>query len=98
MKEPHAETYSHERLGSLTLGQITELRKQSAKRGKRQGVLPLGPQERGNNLPLSFAQERLWFLDQLRLVGAAYNMPLALRLQGKVDVAALERSFAELIR
>ena len=33
-------------------------------------------------LPLSYAQERLWFLEQLGLVGFAYNIPMALRLQG----------------
>ena len=47
---------------------------------------------------LSYAQERLWFLDQLGLVGAAYNMPMALRLEGNLNVGALERSFAELVR
>jgi amino acid adenylation domain-containing protein/non-ribosomal peptide synthase protein (TIGR01720 family) len=48
--------------------------------------------------PLSFGQERLWFVDQLGLAGAAYNMPCALRLEGALDVAALERSVAELVR
>src|SRR5262245_47286091 len=49
-------------------------------------------------LRLSFAQERLWFLDRLGLVGVAYNMPYALRLKGDLDAAALERSLAELLR
>ena len=49
-------------------------------------------------IPLSFAQERLWFLDQVGLVGTTYNMQLALRLSGKLDDRALERSFVELIR
>jgi amino acid adenylation domain-containing protein len=56
------------------------------------------PQERTDTLPLSFAQERLWFLDQLGLVGPAYNMSMALKLEGALDRSALERSFAELIR
>jgi amino acid adenylation domain-containing protein len=49
-------------------------------------------------LPLSFAQERLWFVEQLGLVGATYNMPMALRLEGELNVSALERSLSELIR
>ena len=49
-------------------------------------------------IPLSFAQERLWFLDQLGLVGPAYNIPLALSLTGELDEHALERSFFELVR
>ena len=49
-------------------------------------------------IPLSFAQERLWFLDQLGLVGSAYNMPAMLRLSGELVESALERSFADLIQ
>jgi len=48
-------------------------------------------------VPLSFAQERLWFLDRLTPGSVAYNMPLALRLRGALDPAALERAFAELV-
>ncbi|HVR95216.1 MAG TPA: condensation domain-containing protein, partial [Thermoanaerobaculia bacterium] len=48
--------------------------------------------------PLSFAQERLWFLQQLDPVGSAYNMPNALRLRGRLDVAALERAVREVVR
>ncbi|HEX2077116.1 MAG TPA: condensation domain-containing protein, partial [Longimicrobium sp.] len=49
-------------------------------------------------LPLSFAQERLWFLDQLQPGSAAYNLPYALRLTGALDVDALERTLAEVVR
>src|SRR5262249_37424723 len=47
---------------------------------------------------LSFAQERLWFLEQLGLVGSAYNIPAAFGLQGILDIDVLERSLAELVR
>jgi amino acid adenylation domain-containing protein len=98
MKEPRAETHSHERLGHLSLTQIKELREQSAKRSRRIRIPSLVPQERTSALPLSYAQERLWFLDQLGLVGTAYNARVALRLNGMLNVRALERSFEELIR
>ena len=48
-------------------------------------------------LPLSFAQERQWFLWQLDPHSAAYHIPMALHLLGELDVAALERSFNALI-
>ena len=64
------------------------------------GVLlpPLVAQERPRRVPLSYAQERLWFLEKLGLVGTAYQIPLALRLEGTLDVAALQLSLRELIR
>ncbi|MBH3339923.1 non-ribosomal peptide synthase/polyketide synthase [Pseudomonas mendocina] len=55
------------------------------------------PVDRGQPLPLSYAQERQWFLWQLQPDSAAYNIPLALRLRGSLDVPALERSFNALI-
>nr|UBH04476.1 NosD [Desmonostoc muscorum CCALA 125] len=48
-------------------------------------------------LPLSYAQQRLWFLDQLEPNSAIYNIPLALRLVGNLNRAALEQSFQEII-
>jgi amino acid adenylation domain-containing protein len=98
VREMHAEKYSYDNLQQMTLAQLKEMRQEAARRNNRPRVAPLAQQKRGNTLPLSYAQERLWFLDQLGLVGPAYNMPMPLRLAGALDVAALERSFAELIR
>ena len=48
--------------------------------------------------PLSFAQRRLWFINQLHPAGSVYNIPVALRLKGCLDVLALELALNEIIR
>ncbi|MBD2559795.1 MULTISPECIES: non-ribosomal peptide synthetase [Nostoc] len=53
---------------------------------------------REGKLPLSFAQQRLWFLDQLEPNSALYNIPVAVRLQGQLNILALEQSLKEVIR
>jgi amino acid adenylation domain-containing protein len=53
---------------------------------------------RDSNLPLSFAQQRLWFFDRLEPNSSAYNMPGAIRLQGQLDLAALAKTIQEIIR
>ncbi|MFT4174750.1 MAG: amino acid adenylation domain-containing protein, partial [Rhodocyclaceae bacterium] len=54
--------------------------------------MPLRPVARDGHLPLSFAQQRLWFLAQLEPDNPFYNMPAALRLHGQLDVAAFWRT------
>jgi amino acid adenylation domain-containing protein/thioester reductase-like protein len=72
------------------------LEKANRRRPGSRTIVPRALEE--GPLPLSFAQERLWFLDQLESVGFAYNMPMRLELEGRLDTHALENSFAELIR
>ncbi|HKT49920.1 MAG TPA: amino acid adenylation domain-containing protein [Candidatus Angelobacter sp.] len=50
------------------------------------------------DLPLSFAQQRLWFLDQLQPGNAAYNMPFAVRLTGRLHMGALRQSFNHIVQ
>ncbi|HEU4452036.1 MAG TPA: amino acid adenylation domain-containing protein, partial [Longimicrobium sp.] len=59
---------------------------------------PVVPVERTGALPLSFAQERLWFLDRLEPGSTTYNIPVAWRLGGALDQAALERALGEIVR
>jgi amino acid adenylation domain-containing protein len=58
-------------------------------------IVPVG---REQNLPLSFAQQRMWFLNQLEPDGAVYNIPAAIRLTGNLNIEALEQSFSEVVR
>jgi amino acid adenylation domain-containing protein len=59
---------------------------------------PMVRVDRDRPIPLSFAQQRLWILTQLEPDGAAYNLPIALRLSGVLDVQALEGSITEVLR
>src|SRR5262249_31984256 len=61
-------------------------------------VMPLRPVPRRGPLPVSFVQERLWFLDQLVPESDAYNVPAALRLTGALNIPALERALNEIVR
>jgi len=70
----------------------------SAEGAVRRGREPIPKVSRGGVLPLSFGQERLWFLDRLQPGGAAYNVPLDLRLTGRLSVPVLARSLEEIVR
>ncbi|HEX8558732.1 MAG TPA: amino acid adenylation domain-containing protein [Pyrinomonadaceae bacterium] len=59
---------------------------------------PLVAQPSRRPAPLAFAQERLWFLDRFEPGSAFYNIPAAMRFRGLIDLAALERAVAELVR
>jgi amino acid adenylation domain-containing protein len=60
-------------------------------------MAPIAPAPRDGDLPLSFSQERLWFLDRLQ-PGTAYSLPLALRLRGPLDVPAFAAALAGIER
>ncbi|UFQ18667.1 MULTISPECIES: non-ribosomal peptide synthetase [Streptomyces] len=59
---------------------------------------PLAPvRERPERLPLSFSQQRLWFLHKFEGHAATYNMPLVLRLDGDLDIRALEETVNDIV-
>ncbi len=61
------------------------------------GIAPLLPVRRTGPPPLSFAQERLWFLDRLHPGNPVYNVPVLLRLRGSFDAAVLSRALAAIV-
>jgi amino acid adenylation domain-containing protein len=69
-------------------------------RREEQGMLPpaIKPVQRDGDLPLSFAQERLWILDQMEPNNPLYNIPRALRMKGPLQIIALEKALSEIIR
>ncbi|NET89190.1 MAG: amino acid adenylation domain-containing protein, partial [Kamptonema sp. SIO1D9] len=69
---------------------------------KKEGSIPFVPLAKVEKVtdvhPLSFAQARLWFLDQLEKGNPAYNISFGIRLQGLLQVTALEQSLNEIVR
>lgn len=69
-------------------------------RGDKTGLTapPLVPIPRAGPIPLSFAQQRLWFIDQLEPGNAIYNIPQMVRLHGKLDVEVLEKTLNAIVQ
>ncbi|HKQ60133.1 MAG TPA: condensation domain-containing protein, partial [Candidatus Polarisedimenticolaceae bacterium] len=81
------------------MGEIVErlVRLPPAKRARLLRALEQGTED-WRAFPLSFAQQRLWFLDRWEPASATYNLPLALRLRGSLELTALEASLDEIVR
>jgi len=83
---------------SPTVGALAEQVEKELHLEQRPELPSLTPILRDRDLPLSFAQQRLWFLDQLEPGNTLYNIPAAIRLRGHLDPSALEESFNEVAR
>ncbi|MFD2169214.1 amino acid adenylation domain-containing protein [Tumebacillus lipolyticus] len=83
---------------SPTIAELAELIMAGEQDEHTPHVPPVFPVSREQSLPLSFAQERLWFLDQFDPGSAAYNIAVSLRLKGTLDREALVSSFQEIVR
>ena len=70
----------------------------SLRRGTLSSLPPLVPVARDGELPLSFAQQRLWFLHQLEPGKATYNCPAAMLLTGDLNLPALHQTLNEIVR
>ncbi|TQC40107.1 amino acid adenylation domain-containing protein, partial [Rhodococcus sp. WS4] len=61
------------------------------------GRVPLVARERPERVPLSLAQSRMWFLNRFEPESAAYNIPIAIRLTGVLDISALQAAVADVV-
>ena len=75
---------------------VAQLSLRLRKRGRDRAVLV--KQQRPERLPLSYAQQRLWFLDRLGRGSREYNVPGALRMRGALDVSALEKAINAIVQ
>jgi natural product biosynthesis luciferase-like monooxygenase protein len=81
-----------------TIESLAEQIDLEVQRGNGVQSLPLKPVPRDTDLPLSFAQQRLWFLDQLDPGSAVYNTPSVVRLKGPLNITALTLTLTEIVR
>ena len=82
---------------SPTVSALAEAIENARKQSRFSGRKPVLAQSREGALPLSFAQQRLWFLDQFQPGLGVYNIPAAVRLSGQLDRHALEHSLNAII-
>jgi hypothetical protein len=94
----HVEIGTRALFESPTVAGLAQTIEKAIKEGHRIEAPPILPVSREAELPLSFAQERLWFLDQVKPESSAYNLPNALRLEGDLSIPALEHSLGEITR
>ncbi|MBI4524350.1 MAG: hypothetical protein HY695_11130 [Deltaproteobacteria bacterium] len=83
---------------SPTIAGLAEQVEEALRKENGLRTLPIIPASRAGNLPLSFSQQRLWFLDQLDPGNPNYNLLVAFQLRGPLNLTALVQSFNEIIR
>ncbi|MBD2199772.1 MULTISPECIES: non-ribosomal peptide synthetase [Calothrix] len=83
---------------SPTIAKLAAVIQTMVMQGQNWQNYPILPCSRQVKLPLSFAQNRLWFIDQLQPGNSAYNIFNGFRLQGSLNITALEQSINEIIR
>ena len=93
----HVELHVYHLFASPTIAQLASI---VAEKLRDRGTQSPPPRRlaRGERLPVSFAQERLWFIDRLERGSPFYNIPVAVQLSGKLDVEVLQKCVNEIIR
>jgi len=87
------------RLANLSPKKLALLDRKLRASGQPTAASVISPRKnQTNQAPLSFAQERLWFLDQFHPGNSAYNLPLSIPLSGPLDLEALTKALNEIIR
>ncbi|MCC5659230.1 amino acid adenylation domain-containing protein [Nostoc sp. XA010] len=86
-----------ELFAKATVAELAQAIEQLQQQDLDMSALPILPRPKNADLPLSFAQQRLWFLDKLEPNSALYNLPIALRLVGNINQVTLEQSLQEII-
>jgi amino acid adenylation domain-containing protein/non-ribosomal peptide synthase protein (TIGR01720 family) len=81
-----------------TVADLAECVEKLLRPGQTGRTPPMTPIPRDGEVELSFAQQRLWFINQLEPGNPAYNIPAAVRLSGRLNLGALEQSFGEVVR
>ena len=82
-----------------TVSALARKVEETMRAGRDETLPPIVPVPRdGGNLALSFAQQRLWFLNELAPNRSLYNVSLAVRMHGKLNTQALEQSLREIVR
>ncbi|HJT56341.1 MAG TPA: condensation domain-containing protein, partial [Ktedonobacteraceae bacterium] len=81
-----------------TVAELAQEIERVLRSGQEVDTPPLEPTPRQEELALSFAQQRLWFLDQLEPGNTAYTIPTAVRLNGRLEPKVLEQSVKEIVR
>ncbi|WP_414754485.1 amino acid adenylation domain-containing protein [Anabaena sp. CCY 9910] len=86
-----------ELFASATISELARSLEQLQQHDLELSAPPIVPRTKNTDLPLSYAQQRLWFLDQFEPNSPSYNIPVALRLVGTLNQAALEQSLQAII-
>ena len=83
---------------SPTVAQLQQILTQLRTTNSGLSIPPIQARTQSEQLPLSSAQKRLWFLKQIEGSSAAYNMPVAIHITGNLDVNALQQALSEIVR
>jgi hypothetical protein len=81
-----------------TVAELAQLVQEQISAGKQSELTAIPRVSRAGELPLSYSQQRMWFFEQLSSGTSAFNIALGVRLKGRLNQAALEQTFSEIMR